>query len=156
MDSPTAVFCFLPWSLTLCARGSNLSAGQEPSQAEVENALATVRSVSTSQLDRALPETRLKDWFETQAGSEGQTHWDYQYESETSAPVHFVEAVVTFNKDQSFLVSMDVEDHGQHPSFDRGWVILGKQRSIELKRRSGLPQALNKLRSEWSDREAIR
>lgn len=144
------------WSLAFSALGVELGCRIEPSQTEVEKTLATVKNVPTSKLDRALPETRLQDWLEAQAGSEGQIHWDYQYGSETRVPVHFVEAVVTFNKDQSFLVSIDVDGHGKHPSFESGWVILGKQRSIELERLSDLPQALNKLRSEWNNREAMR
>lgn len=53
-----------------------------------------------------------------------------------------VQAVVTLNKDQSFLVSVGADDL----SFESGWVILGKQTSIDLNRLSDLPNALNKLR----------
>lgn len=142
--------------LAFSAFGLELGCATAPSQAEVDTALATVKSVPASKLDRDLPETRFEDWLETQAGPEGRAHWDYQYGNETSDPVHFVEAVVTFNKEQSFFISIEVGEHRQHPSFDSGWVIVGRQRSIELKRLGDLPQVLKKLRLEWSDSEAIR
>ena len=144
------------WFLAFCAlAGSEVTRAQEPSQTEVDHALAAVKSAPTSTLDRGLPETRLEDWLQTQAGPEGRIQWDYQYSTAPSVHMHFVEAVVTFNEDQSFMVSIEVE-HGQPLSFESGWVILGRQLSIDLKRPSDLPQALNKLRSESTDREAIR
>jgi len=144
------------WFLAFCAlAGSEMTRAQEPSQTEVDHALAAAKNVQTSQLDQGLPETRLEDWLKTQAGPEGRMEWDYQYSTEPSVHMHFVEAVATFNKDQSFMVSIEVEQ-GQPLSFESGWVILGRQRSIDVKRLSDLPQALNKLRSESTDREAIR
>ena len=68
--------------------------------------------------------------------------WAYQYASEDSDPRACVQAVLTLNKEQSFLVSIDARDL----SFESGWVIPGKQQSIDLTRLSDLPNALSKLR----------
>lgn len=115
---------------------------QDPSEAAIADTIAKVRNISASKLDKRLPHARLQDWLQTQTGSRGRIAWAYQYASDGSDPRACVQAVLTLNKDQSFLVSID----GQDLSFESGWVILGKQQSINLTRLSDLPNALSKLR----------
>lgn len=118
----------------------------QPSDLEVATAIAMVKNMPASKLDRRLSGTRLEDWLQTQGGAGARINWAYEQAAEPWASLRCVQAVVSLGKDQSFLVSIDVSQDARHPSFESGWVVVRRGQIVELERLSDLPHLLSKLR----------